>query len=286
MRAHLLQTLCDYEGNVLYGVTVQMSEASTYDVDGNPVSGGPLAAALWDGPDPNHSAETSTTQVLPDGILDVWLDEPQYVRLGVTPVGAAEQSIEGVAVLVPTTGGGGGGGLAPVAMATATFTSTEGPHLNSENHSGGPWVWVLEEFDPIATDTPWLAQDAGLLTFPSGIYSFEVVIGMTFANVEDAPAPIDARLVYPTPDGGDTVRFPMAVGTFAGYNFPARPGISQQVSIPPRLCEGQRIELWWESAGGSSVMLDEIVNGVGYDGDPASVTVHVTRWRDLAIPQT
>jgi hypothetical protein len=91
MRAHLYKTLTDASGAILQNCTVRVLQPGTTTA---------LVDTLW-------SDDTTTTQPLANpftasnGIVNVYLDTPQRVRLGVTPPGMSEIFFDDLDVLEP-----------------------------------------------------------------------------------------------------------------------------------------------------------------------------------------
>lgn len=129
MRAHLFQTLTDSAGNVLNGAQVRVLEATTLDSAGNPNPDVPIAATLFNTADPLHSITMPSTFTAENGVVDLWLDNPQYVKLGITPTAGSESFIDGIPALAPSSGGGPRGGVQAYAWSAT--------HNMAQSSSGG-----------------------------------------------------------------------------------------------------------------------------------------------------
>lgn len=80
-RVHYRSPIQDESGNLLTGSSVRVMVADTTEQ---------ITDALYT--DDVEGAETLTNPwVTEDGIIDFYLDRPRYVRIGVTPPGAAEE---------------------------------------------------------------------------------------------------------------------------------------------------------------------------------------------------
>lgn len=90
MRAHLYQVITDDQGNIQPGTQVRLLTPDAAPGDAQPYPGKVWATKT--GPDALDVTFTADT-----GVIDVWLDAPDYVMLGLTPVGASEYFIDNVA---------------------------------------------------------------------------------------------------------------------------------------------------------------------------------------------
>lgn len=96
MRAHLYKAITESHGEVQYGTAVRILQPDVAPDSASPISDTVWAAKTGD-------VEAGTTFTITTGVIDVWLDTPQYVMLGLTPPNQGEYFIDNVAVLAPGT---------------------------------------------------------------------------------------------------------------------------------------------------------------------------------------
>lgn len=86
-RAHLYLPIASAAGDVLEGISVRLLDPGTTN---------PIADTVYSGPSGGGSYAQPYT--VATGVLDVYLDAPRRVRIGVTPPGQAEFFLEDVDV--------------------------------------------------------------------------------------------------------------------------------------------------------------------------------------------
>lgn len=119
MRAHLYKPIMDISGDLQSNIAVRILQPDAMPEDALPIE------------DPVFAAKTGATEVgdafeITNGVIDVWLDNPQYVMLGLTPLGLMEYFIDNVAVLAPF----------PVVV---TGTPTAGQVLTADGAGNATW---------------------------------------------------------------------------------------------------------------------------------------------------
>lgn len=102
MRAHLYQVIADEAGNIQPGTQVRLLAP-----DADPADAVSLDAQVY--VSKTGTATVGTMFVSETGVVDVWLDVPQYVMIGLTPPGGTEYFIDNVLAAAPASGTGGGG---------------------------------------------------------------------------------------------------------------------------------------------------------------------------------
>jgi hypothetical protein len=110
VRAHLYKPITNITGDVQSGTVVRVLQP-----DAIPEAAVSIIDPVFVGK--TGIDEAGTTFTVTNGVVDVWLDAPQYVMLGLTPPGALEYFIDNVAVLSPDVAAPSGSGSSPLWVA-------------------------------------------------------------------------------------------------------------------------------------------------------------------------
>jgi hypothetical protein len=163
-RAHLYRPITDNEGNVVPNTTVTLFEPGTTQV---------LGQTLWT--DPNSLL---TPQVNPwttsDGYIDVYLDTPQTVRIGLQAQGAEQTFIDNVSV-----------GPAPEnqVYALTGFKITNSPNSGQYLQSGQPGQAAWVDAGDIVNGKPTPLQQLKDYDWSSGTLDDAVALDGAGASV-------------------------------------------------------------------------------------------------------
>jgi len=93
-RAHLYRPITDASGDLQEGTIVRVLQPDSNPITAQPVTGAVYASKTGD-------AVLGTTFTASDGVIDLWMDDPQYVLLGLTPIAANEYFVDNVPVVGP-----------------------------------------------------------------------------------------------------------------------------------------------------------------------------------------
>ena len=208
MRAHLYLTITDNQGNVQTGVGVRILEQTTLAADGTPNADVPLAATLYSGPDPAHSTVVPNQFVCDTGVVDLWLDTPQYVKIGVTPLAGAEWFIDGILAAAPpaaASGGGGSAGGGPRGTARADCWNTvqvNDASAGSQMRPADGWDFsTIDAGDKVPTLSTSLTplgsgQSASVQVAEAGWYSVRLYVTSAQWSPGAVPGAVDVGFTF------------------------------------------------------------------------------------------
>lgn len=199
-----------------------------------------------------YASPTDTNSVLgqpfsvPDGIVDVYIENPQRLRVGVTVPGQAEFFIEDVDV----SPAGNNMALLPALLTVTNQPTQAGMVLTGVNSTTAEWAALPQ--DPGGVVTSETTSGAYTVTFTDGAVTELTVTGSTTLSLA-TPGGTTAVLGYLvlTQDatGGHTITMPTGVKWPAG-TVPTLPTTANSTSIVMFLYTGTT---WFAAVFGSSM---------------------------------
>jgi hypothetical protein len=217
MRAHLYKAITDTSGNVQLNTVVRVLQPNATPPDVTLLSDTVYA-------DFGDDTVLGTSFTVANGVVDFWLDNPQYVMLGLTPPGQLEYFIDNVVVdspfsevdvaLIPT-------GISQASLEIGAANANMRVDLNTDP-SNAIYAWgIADKYRA----TGWLTcpSGGGVLLVPPGVYSYSARASGVFAGSTKPPA---VNWYDNSPLTGGIV--PLIGNVDSGGNF------AMTISVPPR----------------------------------------------------
>lgn len=167
MRAHLYRVITNAAGDAQDGTVVRVLQPDALPVEAVPVTD-PVFA------DKVGVTEAGTIFTATNGIIDVWMDTPQYVMLGLTAPLQVEYFVDNVSVLAPPEV------IVPTSQPVVLATKSVAQDLHATPATMSIVLFDTESFD--TDDMHSVASNTGRLTCVTpGYYSVIGKVGTTVA---------------------------------------------------------------------------------------------------------